>query len=167
MSDAFVGEGDVFKITAKNGAVFHCKVIAPYIVSSSDAVSGCSLVYIYENAGIQPHSFYSLYTVKVFRFTAEILKAFKYAGNEAVMNWEKNLDAGLTDISGSKDISENEISGFYKNCIITKHCGGKITATPFVNTLNERIDHIPLIRLDSGGFTSLEEIMTELDNYDY
>ncbi|MBP7187772.1 MAG: hypothetical protein KBA55_13655 [Ruminococcus sp.] len=156
-------DGDILVLHTKDIPYdFHFKVIRDYIRSSTLYIDGATLMYVYvpyKKGGSVMHTRSAFYSVVVFHFDGMLPCQFEYIGSEPVFNWERSVDVGFSRWAETVEITEYERELYSTDHdIITSDSGG-LLAVPFFDTDDDRIDHVPKLKMNGEGYATLRGLL--------
>lgn len=162
-------DGDVLALHVKDLPYdFHIKVIKAYIKSDVLFVDGASLIYIYvphKNGGFIVHDRLSFYGVAAYHFDQMLPCEFEFIGCEPVFRWERSIDLGFTRWGETVEITEYERELYSADHDIITSDEGKLVAVPFFDAFNERIDHVPRMKLNGEGYATLRGVLSSAEEW--
>jgi len=162
-------DGDVLVLHTKGIPYdFHIKIIKGYIRSSTLYIDGASLIYIYvphRDGGSIMHNRFSFYGVGVFHFDGVLPCEFEFIGSEPVFGWERTIDLGFTRWSETVEITEYERELYSADCDIITSDSGRLLAVPFFDTNDQRIDHVPKLKMNGEGYATLRGVLDTAEEW--
>ena len=155
-------DGDVLVVHTRGLPYdFHIKVITANIISNSLILDGASLIFIYtphKDGGIVVHDQSSFYGLAAVHFDGLLPCEFEFIGRENVRDWERDADFGFARANEAVEINEYECELYSRDHdIITD--GERLLAVPFFDTHNQKLDHVPYIRMNGEGYATVYGVL--------